>query len=159
MIQVLRQLAQDLRNKQAKLVTAESCTGGWLAQVLTSEAGSSDYFDRGFVAYTNESKQDMLNVKAQTLNQFGAVSEETAMEMAEGALANSRADFSVSITGIAGPGGGSDLKPVGTVCFAVAGKSRPAKATTQHFTGDRTSVREQAVSFALKSVLEYQLEN
>lgn len=153
MSQTLQQLATVLRSKQAKLVTAESCTGGWLAQVLTSEAGSSDYFERGFVTYSNESKQEMLGVKATTVDEFGAVSEETAAAMAEGALVKSRADISVAITGVAGPSGGSDEKPVGTVCFGFASKSKATETITLYFEGDRTSVRNQAVEFVIKFLI------
>ena len=107
-----------LVNEQLKLVTAESCTGGWVAQCLTAIAGSSAWFDRGFVSYSNEAKQEMLGVPADTLAEYGAVSQPVAVAMAEGALRNSRADWAVAITGIAGPTGGSPQKPVGTVCFA-----------------------------------------
>ena len=134
------------------LACAESCTGGWVAKVCTDRAGSSHWFDRGFVTYTNESKQELLGVEVKTLEQNGAVSEQTVAEMAQGALARSNAQVSLSISGIAGPGGGTLEKPVGTVYFgwAVAGKTVTERV---HFEGDREAVRSQAVSHALKGVL------
>jgi len=132
-----------------KLATAESCTGGLVAAVLTEIAGSSDVVERGFVTYSNEAKQDLLGVAAATLAAHGAVSEETAREMAEGALRASRADIAVSITGVAGPGGGSADKPVGLVHFACA--TRGATVTAERRFGDlgRGSVRLAAVAQAL----------
>ena len=135
------------------LVTAESCTGGWVAQVVTSIAGSSGWFERGFVTYSNTAKMEMLGVPETTLERHGAVSEAMARAMAQGALARSRGDWSVAITGIAGPGGGSDEKPVGTVCFAWAWRQGGCEATTWHFHGDRTAVREQSVRQALAGLL------
>ena len=135
------------------LATAESCTGGWVAQVITHTAGSSAWFDRGFVTYSNEAKSDMLGVRPETLNQFGAVSQETAGEMAAGALENSSAMISLSITGIAGPAGGSPGKPVGTVCFAWCRAGETADAETAHFAGDREAVRHQSVVYALRGLL------
>ncbi|MBK7565287.1 MAG: CinA family protein [Propionivibrio sp.] len=111
-----------------KLVTAESCTGGWVAQCLTAIAGSSTWFDRAFVSYSNEAKREMLGVTGETLSTHGAVSEATAIAMARGALYNSHADWALAITGVAGPSGGSPGKPVGTVCFAWAGPERMVKA-------------------------------
>jgi len=136
------------------IVTAESCTGGWVAQELTAIAGSSAWFDRGFVTYSNEAKQEMLGVRAQTLKEHGAVSEQTAIEMAQGALERSRASVALAITGIAGPAGGTPAKPVGTVCFAWATKGRPARAETKRFSGDREAVRRQSVEYSLATVLE-----
>jgi nicotinamide-nucleotide amidase len=143
-----------LKARGLKLVTAESCTGGWVAQAVTAISGSSDWFERGFVTYSNEAKQEMLGVRAETLDRTGAVSEETALEMARGALAASRGQVAVSITGVAGPTGGTATKPVGMVCFgwAVAGGS--ADATTKHLPGDREQVRRQSVIVALQGVLE-----
>lgn len=135
------------------LAAAESCTGGWLAQSVTAIAGSSAWFDRGFVTYSNAAKMDMLGVPENTLARHGAVSEATARAMAQGALAHSRADWSVAITGIAGPSGGSPDKPVGTVCFAWAAKAGGCEAQTCHFAGDRAAVREQAVRHALRGLL------
>jgi nicotinamide-nucleotide amidase len=135
------------------LVTAESCTGGWVAQAVTSVAGSSDWYERGFVTYSNDAKQDLLGVRAETLAQHGAVSEETAREMAQGALARSRGTLALAVTGVAGPGGGSRAKPVGMVCFAWASK-HAVRTQTRHFSGDRESVRKQSVIRALEGVLE-----
>jgi nicotinamide-nucleotide amidase len=135
------------------LATAESCTGGWAAQVITHTAGSSEWFERGFVTYSNDAKVDLLHVPAEILAQFGAVSPETAAKMAEGALKNSNALISLAITGIAGPSGGSPGKPVGTVCFAWCRAGQTADAETGFFAGDREAVRRQAVIHALEGVL------
>ena len=135
------------------LATAESCTGGWAAQVITHTAGSSAWFERGFVTHSNEAKIQMLEVRSETLHRFGAVSPETAAEMAAGALKNSSAMISLSITGIAGPAGGSPGKPVGTVCFAWCRAGETADAETAHFAGDREAVRHQAVVYALRGLL------
>lgn len=135
------------------LTAAESCTGGWLAQSVTAIAGSSGWFDRGFVTYSNAAKVDMLGVPETTLERHGAVSEATARAMAQGALAHSRADWAVAITGIAGPSGGSAEKPVGTVCFAWAGREQGCEAQTCRFDGDRAAVREQSVRHALNGLL------
>jgi len=134
------------------LATAESCTGGWLAQVVTSVAGSSAWFDRGFVTYSNAAKQDMLGVRAETLAQFGAVSEKTAREMAQGTLARSVAQIAIAITGIAGPSGGTPEKPVGTVCFAWAVAGFSCASSMQHFSGDRRQIRAASVGFALRQL-------
>ena len=147
-------VAQRLKARRGMIVTAESCTGGWVAQELTAIAGSSTWFDRGFVTYSNEAKQDMLGVRAETLKKFGAVSEETAREMAQGALARSRGTVALAITGVAGPTGGTPQKPVGTVCFAWATKGKPAHAETKRFSGDREAVRRQSVEYSLARVLE-----
>lgn len=136
------------------LAAAESCTGGWLAQSVTAIAGSSAWFDRGFVTYSNAAKSDMLGVPETTLARHGAVSEAVARAMAQGALAHSRADWAVAITGIAGPSGGSPEKPVGTVCFAWASRDGGCAAQTCHFAGDRAAVREQAVQRALSGLVE-----
>jgi nicotinamide-nucleotide amidase len=143
-----------LRAKGLMLATAESCTGGWVAQAVTAIAGSSEWFERGFVTYSNAAKMEMLRVHADTLRKHGAVSEQTAGEMAAGALARSRAQVAVSITGVAGPGGGSADKPVGTVCFAWALKGEAVSAETRQLDGDRESVRRQSVIVALQGVLE-----
>ena len=142
-----------LKAKGLMLATAESCTGGWVAQAVTAIAGSSDWFERGFVTYSNAAKMDMLRVKAGTLRTHGAVSEQTAGEMAAGALARSRAQVAVAITGIAGPAGGSAEKPVGTVCFGWATKTGAVCVETRRFKGDRESVRRQSVIVALQGVL------
>jgi len=146
-------LAKVLLNKKWRLCVAESCTGGWLAKCCTDIAGSSAWFDRGFVTYSNQAKQDLLKVTSDTLKQFGAVSEQTAVEMAQGCLSESDADISVAITGIAGPDGGSLDKPVGTVWLAWATESS-AKAELHHFSGNRDAVRRQAVSTALTGIIK-----
>ena len=135
------------------LATAESCTGGWVSQVVTHTAGSSAWFDRGFVTYTNDAKRLQLGVAKDTLVHQGAVSEEVARAMAEGAIDHSRADISLAITGIAGPTGGSPDKPVGTVCFAWCHKGQAARSATCLFQGDREAVRRQSVVFALEQLL------
>lgn len=146
-------LGEELKARGEMLVTAESCTGGWAAQAVTAVSGSSEWFERGFVTYSDAAKQDLLGVKASTLRKHGAVSEETAREMAQGALARSRGTVALAVTGIAGPTGGSPDKPVGMVCFAWASREG-VKSETQRFSGDRESVRRQSVVRALKGVLE-----
>ena len=143
---------QLLANGQM-LATAESCTGGWVAQALTAIAGSSGWFDRGFVTYSNDAKQEMLGVPAETLASHGAVSEATAAAMALGALQHSRADWALSTTGIAGPSGGSPEKPVGMVCFGWAGPDGRIDVDTRHFSGSREQIRSQSVSHALEGLL------
>lgn len=143
-----------LKEKGLLLATAESCTGGWVAQVVTSVSGSSEWFDRGFVTYSNEAKREMIGVRAETLDHHGAVSEETAREMAAGALAASRAQIALAITGVAGPTGGTAQKPVGMVCFAWAVRGGAVDATTKHFAGDREAVRRQSVELGLQGVLD-----
>ncbi len=135
------------------VATAESCTGGGVAQCITAIAGSSGWFDRGFVTYSNAAKVDMLGVPEATLARHGAVSEATARAMAQGALVHSRADWTLAITGIAGPGGGTAEKPVGTVCFAWAQREGGCEANTCCFGGDREAVREQSVRHALLGLL------
>jgi len=148
-------LAAKLREKGALLVTAESCTGGWAAQAVTALAGSSHWFERGFVTYSNESKMELLGVRRETLERHGAVSEETAREMALGALAHSRGTLALAITGIAGPGGGTAGKPVGTVCLAWASRGGAPRSETRRFAGDREAVRRQSVERALAGALEH----
>lgn len=148
------QLGQSLKTSGFMLVMAESCTGGMVAEAITSVAGSSAWFDRGFVSYSNAAKIDMLDVSSKTLEKFGAVSEQTAAEMAIGALINSEAQIAGSITGIAGPDGGSPEKPVGTVCFAWTGKNLPVSTCTHWFEGNRESVRKQATIFMMVGLLE-----
>jgi nicotinamide-nucleotide amidase len=143
-----------LKDRGLKLAAAESCTGGWVAQAVTSVSGSSDWFERGFVTYSNDAKREMLGVRADTLERWGAVSEETAREMARGALAASRAHVAVAITGVAGPTGGTAAKPVGMVCLAWAARDGGVDAVTRHFAGDREAVRRQSVVCALEGVLE-----
>ena len=147
-----KRLGERLKAAGEQLVTAESCTGGWAAQLVTSVPGSSAWFERGFVTYSNAAKQELLGVQESTLQKHGAVSEETARAMAQGALARSRATIALAITGVAGPGGGSRDKPVGTVCFAWATK-RETRSETRTFPGDRESVRRRSVIHALEGVL------
>ncbi len=148
-------IAEAARAADAALVTAESCTGGWVSQVLTSVAGSSAWFERGFVTYSNASKQELLGVSSQTLARHGAVSEQTAREMARGALERSRGSVALAITGVAGPGGGTPEKPVGTVCFAWAQRDGADRSETRRFDGAREDVRRQSVVHALEGVLKY----
>jgi nicotinamide-nucleotide amidase len=148
------QLGQVLLARRCSLVTAESCTGGWVAQVVTMTPGSSQWFDRGFVTYTNQAKQDMLHVPATALGNYGAVSEQTARAMAEGALLQSQASVSLSVTGIAGPDGGSAEKPVGLVWFAWASHFFTTQAQSRIFTGDRAAIRAQAVHYTLDGLLQ-----
>jgi nicotinamide-nucleotide amidase len=152
--QLSQEVGRVLLANRLMLATAESCTGGWVAQVVTQTSGSSQWFDRGFITYTNEAKQDMLGVNPQTLQHYGAVSEQTVQEMAEGALKNSRARITLAISGIAGPSGGTSEKPVGMVCFAWASENFPTQTITQHFLGDRSAVRYQAVQFALRHLID-----
>lgn len=150
---IIENLVARFVNLNWQLATAESCTGGWIAKICTDVAGSSTWFDRGFITYSNEAKQDMLGVRAETLAQFGAVSEAVVAEMAAGALRYSRAHIALAVSGIAGPGGGSPEKPVGTVCFGWAVRGGEVTTTTCHFAGDREAVRWQSVVFALDGVL------
>jgi nicotinamide-nucleotide amidase len=156
-------LGTALQARGFLLALAESCTGGMVAQAVTSVAGSSSWFDRGFVTYSNQAKIDMLDVSAKTLEKFGAVSEQTAQEMAQGclkkgALKNSQAQIAGSITGIAGPDGGSIEKPVGTVCFGIA-VSNKCHTSTQYFTGNREEIRQQATIFLLRQLIDRLSQN
>jgi nicotinamide-nucleotide amidase len=145
--------AEELKAHKLTVATAESCTGGGLSYWLTSVPGSSDWFERGFVTYSNAAKTEMLGVNANTINQYGAVSEETAREMAEGILHHSPADLGIAITGIAGPDGGSAEKPVGTVWIAWSRKNFNTRAQAFVFTGDRQAVRLAAMIQALEGLL------
>jgi len=146
------QLGQQLLKRELMVVTAESCTGGLVAGAITDIAGSSAWFERGFVTYSNHAKVEMIDVPADLIESYGAVSEEVARAMAEGALIESRAQWSVAVTGIAGPGGGTREKPVGLVCFAWA-DAEGATSESMHFKGDRAQVREQSVRHALGGLL------
>jgi len=148
-----------LKARGMKLAAAESCTGGWIAMAVTAVAGSSEWFERGFVTYSNEAKQEMLGVEKTTLDSQGAVSERTAREMAQGAISHSKAQIAVAVTGIAGPGGGSAAKPVGTVCFAWAGPGPRLRCETRLFQGDREQVRRYTVIAALQGIIEVLEEN
>jgi nicotinamide-nucleotide amidase len=147
-------LGRALSARGARLVSAESCTGGWIGEVVTMVPGSSGWYDRGFITYSNAAKHAVLGVSAQTLLARGAVSEATVLEMASGALRLSGAEFAVAVSGVAGPGGGSPEKPVGTVCLAWAASGGSGEARTFHFAGDREAVRRQSVIAALEGVIE-----
>ncbi|HSI25587.1 MAG TPA: CinA family protein [Methylotenera sp.] len=148
------ELGALLKARGLKLALAESCTGGMVAEAVTRVAGSSAWFDCGLVTYSNQAKIDMLGVPSDTLEKFGAVSEQTAVEMALGALKHSQAQIAGSITGIAGPDGGSTEKPVGTVCFAWIGLNKSANTATQHFAGNRQQIRQQAAAFLMQRLIE-----
>jgi len=141
-----------LQKQQLMLTSAESCTGGWVAKIMTDTAGSSASFERGFVTYSNAAKVDMLSVSSNSLERYGAVSEAVVIEMTAGALQHSQADIALAISGIAGPDGGTAEKPVGTVCFAWQKRGEAAQCSTQYFTGDRNAVRASAVRYILKTV-------
>lgn len=147
-------VADALRARGAMLAAAESCTGGLIAAACTALAGSSDWFDRGFVTYSNAAKTEMLGVEPALIATHGAVSAEVACAMAEGALAHSRAGYAVAVTGIAGPGGGTPGKPVGTVWLAVNVRGARAQAELLQLTGDRASIRDQTVRRALRRLIE-----
>lgn len=147
------QLGIALKANGQMLALAESCTGGMVAEAVTGIAGSSQWFERGFVTYSNPSKIDMLGVDAQVIADFGAVSEQTAQAMALGALKRSQAQLAASITGIAGPDGGSTEKPVGTVCFSWAAKDGRLVLATHHFAGDRKQIRQLASQQCLLGLL------
>ena len=148
------ELGRRLTARGMWAATAESCTGGLVAGAITAIAGSSGWFDRGFVTYSNEAKMEMLGVGSGTLASLGAVSEATAQAMAEGAIRASRAGLAVAVTGIAGPSGGTAEKPVGMVCFAWALREGPTKTATHHFPGDRDAVRKASVVVALQGLIE-----
>jgi len=149
-----RQLGEACMAAKVKLAAAESCTGGGVGEAITRTAGSSAWFDRGFVTYSNEAKVDLLGVREETLGSHGAVSEAVAREMAVGALHQSSAGFAVAVTGVAGPGGGTATKPVGLVWFAWASLDGPVRTKFEVFGGDRAAIRRQAVAEALKGLVE-----
>lgn len=157
LVKLATQLGQSLQKRGDMLALAESCTGGMVSAAVTDIAGSSAWFDRGFITYSNAAKQEMLNVSEKTLAQHGAVSEETALAMALGALENSQAHIAASITGIAGPTGGSADKPVGTVCFAWVNKKGLTITATKHYTGNREAVRQQAATQSISGLLDHLL--
>lgn len=154
LFELAEQVGKALKTRAMMLATAESCTGGWVGEAVTAVPGSSDWFDRGFITYSNEAKQEMLGVSAATLEMHGAVSEQTVREMASGALKNSRAQAALAISGIAGPGGGTAEKPVGTVWIAWAFAKGAVASEKRVFAGDRREVRQQAVERALHGLLE-----
>ncbi len=148
-------LGEQLNKQQLVMATAESCTGGGVSTAITDIAGSSAWFDRAFVTYSNEAKMEMLGVKKSTLIEHGAVSEPTVIEMVHGAIKHSNANVAVSISGIAGPSGGTKEKPVGTVCFAWAIDNKWEKVETFQLDGDRSQVRKQAIEIAQKVLCEH----
>ena len=150
---LIQKLASQCLVRDILIVTAESCTGGLLSSLFTQEAGSSKWFDRGFVTYSNNSKIDSLGVREETLGNFGAVSQEIANEMSTGALKNSEANLGISITGIAGPGGGSLAKPVGTVYFSIANQKKVILEHKADFLGSRETIRKESVLFVLNKLL------
>lgn len=149
-----RELGERLCERGWRAATAESCTGGWIAQAVTAIAGSSDWFEGGLVTYSNAAKIALLEVDAMIIERHGAVSAETAAAMAEGARRRLQADIAVAVTGVAGPGGGSASKPVGTVWFGFAVSGRATSTVTRVFPGDRQAVRAQSVALALLQMLE-----
>lgn len=155
----MRDLAAEVGNalldQNARIVTAESCTGGWVSELLTQVPGSSAWFDAGYVTYSNAAKQRMLGVSQSILDLKGAVSESVVAQMAEGALKDADADIAVAISGVAGPDGGTESKPVGTVWFAWAIRNQPTVTCLSFFSGDRQTIREQSVVQALQGVLAY----
>lgn len=152
--ELAQQLGLSLKQKSLTLTTAESCTGGMLSAAITSIPGSSAWFERGFVTYSNQSKSDLLGIDSSIIKRYGAVSEQVAFQMAKGALAHSLADISISITGVAGPDGGTVDKPVGLVWFGLAQCGVGVQCFEQRFNGERAAVREQAVIFALELLCE-----
>ncbi len=146
-----KELGKLLLQKSQRLVTVESCTGGGLSYFLTEVPGSSQWFERGLVTYSNDAKTTLLHANLHD----GAVSESCVISMAEGGLKNSHADISIAITGIAGPDGGSKEKPIGTVWFALAAKDKPTQTQLKQFTGDRHTIRLQAIEFALQSLIQH----
>ncbi len=150
---LVKQVGKSLKSRGMLLATAESCTGGGIAQAVTRVSGSSAWFDRGFVTYSNISKEEMLGVSPETLEIYGAVSEATVREMADGALQYSRAQVALAVSGIAGPTGGTPEKPVGTVWFAWA-SGRTVKTVRHHLCGDRDAIRVKAARIALQGVLD-----
>jgi len=159
LMQLSERIGLALKARGATLTTAESCTGGWVAKVITDVAGSSAWFDRGFVTYSNEAKAQMIGVKPTTLEAHGAVSEPVVVEMAIGAIKAARAAYAISISGIAGPDGGSAEKPVGTVWFGFASAAGEGITRCECFAGDRESVRRQATAYALKTLWQQFLQN
>ncbi len=152
LFKLAEQLGRLVKADGKTIATAESCTGGWIAQVITDVPGSSAWFDRGFVTYSNAAKVQMLGVNPQTLEHYGAVSAETATEMAAGVLAHSAADVAVAVTGIAGPEGGTIDKPVGTVFIAWAHKNGEVQVVKKQWTGNRRQIRAQAVKSAIEGL-------
>lgn len=155
LLQLGHRLGENLLARNWRVVTAESCTGGGVAAAITAIAGSSAWFEYGIVSYANAAKEKLLGVSAETLAVYGAVSEAVVIEMARGALAISDANISVSISGVAGPGGGTPEKPVGTVWFAWAKSTGEIKTMLKHFVGERAGIQQQATIFALEGLLDF----
>ncbi|MDH5551927.1 MAG: nicotinamide-nucleotide amidohydrolase family protein [Nitrosomonas sp.] len=149
-----KKLGDILMQRGIMLASAESCTGGWIGQTITAIAGSSRWYERGFITYSNLSKQEMLGVDERLLNKFGAVSEQIALEMAAGAISYSHAQLSIAVTGIAGPGGATEGKPVGMICHGWAIKDGSVKSAVCLLEGDRESIRRQAVAIALQGAID-----
>lgn len=149
------ELGTVLRDQAKRIATAESCTGGWVAKMLTDRAGSSDYFEAGLVTYSNAAKEKLIAVTPLSLEKHGAVSEAVVREMVSGAIAVTGADVALAVSGVAGPGGGSEEKPVGTVWFAWGDTIEEPESVCQRFSGDRDAVRRQSVLFALQGVRGY----
>ncbi|KNC89200.1 nicotinamide-nucleotide amidase [Trabulsiella odontotermitis] len=159
LMQLSERIGLALKAQGATVTTAESCTGGWIAKVITDIAGSSAWFERSFVTYSNEAKEQMIGVRGATLEAHGAVSEPVVVEMAIGALRAARATYAISVSGIAGPDGGSEAKPVGTVWFGFACANGQGITSCEHFTGDRDAVRRQATAYALNTLWQQFLQN
>lgn len=152
LLEAAKAILDDARRKKLTIATAESCTGGLIAALFTEIAGASDVLTYGFVTYANDAKRAMIGVDKKLLEQHGAVSAEVVVAMAEGALRTAKSDLAVAVTGIAGPGGGSAAKPVGTVHIACAAKNKPTLQHAHHFTGDRSAIRMASVEAALRLV-------
>lgn len=159
LMQLSDKIGRALKARGATVTTAESCTGGWIAKAITDIAGSSAWFERGFVTYSNEAKSQMIGVSEATLRDNGAVSEPVVVEMAIGALRAARADYAISVSGVAGPDGGSVEKPVGTVWFGVASVNGQGVTRRECFAGDREAVRRQATAYALNLLWQQFLQN
>ncbi len=157
--QLSLQVGEALGRLGATVTTAESCTGGWIAKVITDVSGSSAWFERGFVTYSNDAKHQMIGVGSSTLETHGAVSEAVVREMAQGALCAAGADYAISVSGIAGPNGGSEEKPVGTVWFGFASKQNGTVAHHQLFEGDREAIRRKSTEYALQILWDEFLKN
>ena len=152
--ELARVLGKACQRRRVWVATAESCTGGGVAEAITRIAGSSGWFECGFVTYSNAAKHDLLHVPREALERFGAVSEEVVREMARGALESSRAQVAVAVTGIAGPGGGTTRKPVGMVCFAWAARGEAPQSRTFRFSGGRSIIRRRSVAIALHGLID-----
>ena len=151
---LLEKLGKLLQIKRLKVAVAESCTGGGIANAMTSLPGSSNWFECGFVTYSNQSKNQLLGISEELINTYGAVSAETAVAMAEAALTHSRAEMAVAVTGIAGPDGGTEDKPIGTIYFAWSAIELTTKTTTVIFSGNRETIRNQTILMALQGLIE-----